>query len=83
MVCSQNFLAWRLSLHACRACISVGLKVKCQVSLFARMWFRMLYAVVTDVSAKNQESGFCVFFLVFSLSLRDIYKMKSRGEIED
>lgn len=45
------------------------LKVKCQVSLFARMLFRMLYSVVTDVSAKNQESGFCVFLLVFSLSL--------------
>lgn len=45
------------------------LKVKCQVSLFARMLFRMLYSVVTDVSAKNQESGFCVFFLVFFLSL--------------
>lgn len=45
------------------------LKVKSQVSLFARMLFRMLYPVVTDVSAKNQEVGFCVFFLVFSLSV--------------
>lgn len=47
------------------------LKFKCQVSLFARMLFRMLYSVVTDVSAKYQKSGFSVFFLCFlSLSLR-------------
>lgn len=46
------------------------LKVKCQVSLFARMLFRMLYSVVTDVSAKNQKSGFVCYFLGFlSLSL--------------
>lgn len=44
------------------------------------MLFRMLYSVVTDVSAKNQESGFCVFFLVFSLSLSlSLYRCNPGG----
>lgn len=45
------------------------LKVKCQVSLFARMLFRMLCSVVTDVSAKKPGERVCVVFLAFSRSL--------------
>lgn len=55
------------------------LKVKCQVSLFACMLFRMLCSVVTDVSAKkNQESGFVLIFLAFSLSVNEI-----KGETDE
>lgn len=42
------------------------LKFKCQVSLFARMLFRMLCSVVTDVRlGKKPGERVCVFFLRF------------------
>lgn len=55
------------------------LKFKCQVSLFARMLFRMLCSVVTDVrlGKKTRRAGLCVF-LAFSLSVN-----VALGEIEE
>ena len=70
MVCSQDFLAERFSLHACRACVSVESQIQ-EPSFFVRPYV-VPYALFRGnrrLGKKPEDRVLCVFSCIFPLSV--------------